>query len=61
MRYEEALVVEIQHFKGLEELSVGYFSFPSTGKDSFKTHLFHCGKPIGELVISADCGKKTPR
>lgn len=61
MKSEEALVVEIQHFKGLEELSMGYFSFPSTGSDRFKAQLFHCGKPIGEVTIAADCGKKTPR
>lgn len=51
-------MVEIQNFKGLEELSVGYFSFPSGGRESFKAQLFHCGKPIGEIMISVGCGKK---
>jgi hypothetical protein len=57
---EEPLTVEIQHFKGLEHLSVGYFCFPSASPGVVTAQVFHCGKPIGEVALECSQGHTPP-
>ena len=56
---EEPLSIELRNYKGLQVLSVGFFSFPSgRDQDRFQSQLFHCGKPIGEIEISTAIGRR---
>ena len=54
----EPLSLEVKNYKGLNELSLGFISFPAENLENYKAQLFHCGKPIGEMELEVAIGKR---